>query len=61
MGAPNTIVCPLEIKSKLSVEELSRRIQLASKKEEIVKMVERPARAAKDRGSARAKRILEDY
>ena len=57
---PIQLICPLEIKSTLSAEELNRRIQLASKKEEAVEMVERPGRAAKDRGSARTKRMLED-
>ena len=57
---PIQLICPLEIKSTLSAEELNRRIQLASKKEEAVEVVERPGRAAKDRGSARTKRMLED-
>ena len=61
---PIQLICPLEIKSTLSAEELNRKIQLASKKEEAVEVVERPGRApgraAKDRGSARTKRMLED-
>ena len=53
---PIQLICPLEIKSTFFAEELNRRIQLASKKEEAVKVVDRLERAAKDRGSARTKK-----
>ena len=56
---PVQLICPLEIKSTLTPEELNRRIQSTRKREDVNDVSERPKRMAKQRGMARTKKILE--
>ena len=56
---PVQLICPLEIKSTLTPEELNRRIQSTRKKEEVTDASERQTRMAKQRCMARTKKILE--
>ena len=58
---PIQLICPLEIKSTLSPEELNKRLQTAMKGEDVVEVLERPRRAARDRGVARTKDLLTEY
>ena len=53
------LICPLEIKSTLTLEELNRRIQSTRKKEEVTDASDRQTRMAKQRYMARTKKILE--
>ena len=44
---PVQLICPLEIKSTLTPEELNRRIQSTIKREEVTGISERPKRVAR--------------
>ena len=56
---PVQLICPLEIRSTLTPEELNRRSQSTRKREEVTGASERQIGMAKQRGMARTKKILE--
>ena len=60
MAAANLINMPFGNQINLSSEELNKRLQTAMKGE-VVEVLERPRRAARDRGVARTKELLTDY
>ena len=49
---PVQLICPLEIKSVLTPEEMNRRIQIIGKREEVTGASKRPTRMANKRGMA---------